>query len=131
MGLGIYDEIIGMVQESTWGPANSTGVVNATGLYTFTYRIDNISAVSSDTIDHLVQVWLASGWICTINVPAGAGNGTVPTVDLMAAIKAATGMDHLLLMPSTRLQFATPVVMSTGKQIWFVMVGGSLTAQFT
>jgi len=87
-------------------------------------------ATSDDTIDHVVQIWVSGASAATPNklfstiVPAGAGNGTVPPVDLLAGFVPLPGG---LFYATANQEFldAIPVVMTPGKMIYLTATVGS------
>jgi hypothetical protein len=124
MGLQSFDEVTPVFANATWTPGLGTGVNNFTSSQNNVWRIDTFIATSTDTIDHLCQVWLNSVLIDTINIPAGAGNGTVPPVNMMAKLLTDVGLDHIVLPITKTIQVGLTVGLQAGKVIYFFASGG-------
>lgn len=128
MGLSVFDEVSVWEWDQNWSSAQST---NKTALFsgvTPTIRIDNWVATSTDTVDHLAEIWYANAWIDTITIPAGAGNGTVPPVDMIAKLKADCGLDHILMSSTKAISVRMQVAISASKNIYWLLIGGYLPA---
>jgi hypothetical protein len=124
MGLQSFDEVTPIFFSATWTPGLGTGVNNLSSSLANVWRADAFTATSTDTIDHLCQVWLNSVLIDTINIPAGAGNGAVPPVNMMAKLLADVGMDHIVLPVGKTIQVGLVVGLAAGKVIYFFTSGG-------
>jgi hypothetical protein len=90
VGFSIFDERVAIQPAATFESAD--GVINETIIQGSRngVRLDSLQATNSDAIDHELGFQLnASGYAVemgTVNIPAGAGFGGVPPVDIMAAI---------------------------------------------
>jgi len=58
-------------------------------------RVDSIIINSNDTIDHVVALCIGTEPLLSVNVPAGAGFGGVPAVDVFKTISTWSDLDHL------------------------------------
>jgi hypothetical protein len=126
MGLQSFDEVTPIFFNATWTPGLGTGVNNFTSSLNNVVRVDTFVATSTDTIDHLCAVWLNSVLVDTINIPAGAGNGTVPAVNMMAKLLADIGLDHITLPITKTIQVGLLVGLQAGKVIYFFAAGGTV-----
>jgi hypothetical protein len=97
------------------------------------FRVDSITVVNTDSIDHVLQVAIDSnprsdeeyGILATVVVPAGAGNGTVPVVDLLAAFPV-TLQQGFAVDWSAEISFRTTVAVTTGARIGITTIGGAI-----
>lgn len=115
-GLGTNDVALTLIQETaatrfdTW--LLTTNAVAAVDISVgFSYREDDYSK-------SFVYPW-------HLTVPAGAGQGTVPTFDVLAAILPETF--HSLLLPiRTGLAFKADAAMESGETLFCWIEGGAL-----
>lgn len=90
-------------------------------------RIDQFQIANNDTIPH--TVWIAplfgadSSRIAIIDVPAGAGSGSVPPVDALAFI-SPTAFHYFVLAQGQHLYWAVGEAINAGKQIVNYTTGG-------
>jgi hypothetical protein len=128
MGLTTFEYVSLYEVDIAWANANSTTKTALAAAQVPTVRIDTFSATSTDTIDHLVEFWYANVLIDTINVPAGAGNGTVPPVNLMSKLLADCGLDHITIAPQKTINVKMLVAITAAKNVYFLALGGFLPA---
>jgi hypothetical protein len=90
MGLSMYDEAIPLIYAFNWLSYMGTNEQAITGMLARAARIDSVHILNSDTIDHDVELRINAGSapfpLGTVNVPAGAGHGTVPIVKAELAL---------------------------------------------
>lgn len=102
--------------------------VTTAGAVVGDYRLDTLQAVNDDTIDHIVGVdWINGNGTTlagSVTVPAGAGIGAVPPVDLLAAILPA-GLHYMYLINSGNVGLAVMEAINTGKHVTITGQGGS------
>jgi hypothetical protein len=91
-------------------------------------RVDVMQASNSDTIDH--DLWLdvygseAASVFGSVTIPAGAGYGAVPPVDLFAALLPAA--DHFVILVNGNVPVGRVVPnINTGKDVTVTIYGGS------
>ena len=99
-------------------------------------KIESITATSTDTAAHDVQLWLTISSVNyllgTISVPAGAGNSSgVPSVDFLknAQITSfaydANGNKYIYVANGATLSISSVVTVTSGKLIQAYASGGS------
>ena len=78
-------------------------------------------AVSTDTVDQVLSLWLYDGTnsilLKSVTIPAGAGTGAVPAVDLLGALSNQTP-PSFYLAPTFRIQASLAAAPSTGKLVY-------------
>ncbi len=90
-------------------------------------RVDSVVLQNTDTIDHVVDI--ATGHasvtvgLCSVNVPAGAGTGTTPPVELFQAL-ALNNVPCIYLNSAEVLRISLAVAMQAGKQLNVSASGG-------
>jgi len=93
------------------------------------FRLDAIVASSSDTVDRVLVLELYDGLfyypLGSVNVPAGAGQGTVPVVDVIAALPTNV-QKSVVQADSYFLQARVTVAVTAAKQLNVIGIGGSL-----
>lgn len=81
-------------------------------------QIDHLLANSSDTVDHICTIWLGNQGVYypqfSAAVPAGAGNGVVPAVDLILAGLPA-GFDTIILPTQWLVAFSIEANVTAGQ----------------
>jgi WD40 repeat protein len=81
---------------------------------------------NTDSIDHVVTVWNTDSnpteaILGSLTIAAGAGTGTVPSVNLLTCIPVPSGQP-LLLIPDNSIKVSMPVKPSADKHVYFNMV---------
>lgn len=90
------------------------------------YRIDTWQISNLDTIDHTFQIIVNMGvedYVGALTVPAGAGSGTVPPIDVLAQLLPS--VNHYLWV--TGGDFPGAVLgeaINTGKFVYIFLLGG-------
>jgi len=92
-------------------------------------RYDAIVAVNTDTVDLDLYVGLTdetptSQVLGTVTVTAGAGWGTGPAVDVLAALLPAA-VQYIALKPGWRLYFGIVSAPASGKFLNVLAMGGN------
>ena len=122
-----YPVFAGLSLDSTY-VANTQTAIGVQANYPS--RWDTLQAANDDTITHTVTVYLFDNPtyfpLGEVDVPAGAGNGTTPTVDLIQPFLPTTM--HGFAVP-TYYQLAVSVgeAITAGKHIYFSATGGQLS----
>jgi len=131
-GTQAFNELLPVSRAFVFTSADTPGVYKqAVANAILNGRIDSMVAINTDSVAHLVTVQIQdqSGVSCTlgsISVAAGAGNGTIPVADVLAAITVADQKRLLLLAGGyLSMTFATVIAALTSVQ---VLVQGGLTA---
>jgi hypothetical protein len=90
-------------------------------------RIDAIIAGNDDSIDHVVEFGIDNGaqahYLGSVVVPAGAGQGGVPAVDVLAALQVGT-LGAVLVAPDIEVVARVPVAMQGASYLYLTTVGG-------
>lgn len=98
MGNQIFDEKYPNVVSRKVTSADSTDPLGLNySINNLAYRVDALLVASTAAEDHLMGVYIGDPQsfsppypdILFVNIPAGAGNGTVPLVDVLAAFPLA------------------------------------------
>jgi hypothetical protein len=107
-------------------PADTTVAQQILAALAADARVDSIICVSTDTVDRVVDLFYhtnANFQLSSMTVPAGAGTGIIPSVDLMTnPIFAAQG--GLVIRAGDSLQEAVETTITAAKQIGMVVLGG-------
>lgn len=127
MSKGLFDITEPIVASNKWDTANPTDTYTMiTGGYPGGF-IAAMVATNSDTIAHTIKLAMSGiafgGLIETINVPAGAGYGTTPAVDVMAALPAALAGGFVFTYEYS-LTAAGGEAVGTDKLVGLVVFGG-------
>lgn len=117
---------IANAQGTTWGNLLQSNLSAAV-------RLDALYIMNTDTIDHVVTIGLcnassgstSSQPLFSVNVPAGAGDGTVAIVEAITAGlgAAATGLHT---WPIQYFTWKVDVAVTAGKGIFGTVQGGEL-----
>jgi len=123
-----FDETRPYLVNNTFDHAASAGIPLALGWNTAgVSRLDAWAISSTDTIDHVIDVGVYTSGIiiqmATITIPAGAGQGTVPVVDVLAAIWG-TALHYIMSAGNNDYAIQLDVVVSTGKLLEVTLMGG-------
>lgn len=94
-------------------------------------RVDGITITSTDTVARVVSFSLGQpvtgetswGLIGSVSVPAGAGDGTVPPLDVLPLILPA-GLSGIVLDGQYSLSVKMPTAPATGKTLTITLWGG-------
>jgi len=129
VGLSIFDEKDIYVVQGGLANASGTGPVTFVGALTRDYRIDSLTCVSNDTIDHDVYIYRTFGGITnilgSIHVPLGSGLTSLPVVELITP--EMMGQIGGIYMPvGATLQIQVIVAVSSGKNLYVNAQGGYL-----
>lgn len=128
MGFAVYDEHILQQPYSVLANADGTGIKTFYQAPTPGARVDSLWAVSDDTVDHTVNLVVqANGdniFLPDVLIPAGAGHGAVPAVELITA-SVSPLMGCILLFEQFQLAINLPVIVSSGKHLWIWGQGGA------
>lgn len=129
MPLGQFDERIitqaNATLNSTSTPNTYTDLIGAANQDT---RWDTIGFTNSDTIEHNVAVAFGTSddfLICEVPVPAGAGHGSVPVVDWLAAAFPAA-YHYFLTGQGVALSWTVREAIGAGKFITGFCAGGTV-----
>jgi hypothetical protein len=113
---------VGIVAANT---TTDVAIISAAALDT---RIDSVLATNTDTIPHVVGLRVGIGGgaysLGTVSVPAGAGTGGAPTVDVLASGFPTTQVGFILKNGNT-LSGHVEVTMVGGSYVHLVAIGGT------
>lgn len=129
MGVDTFSETFPAFEYVSFTDSDGTGekYIPNTG-YPVPARWDTILATSTDTVDKLLVCSTAGGLpnaLGSVTIPAGAGNGTVPSVDVLAALLPA-GVSGIALPDYAQLVFNLAAAASSGKFVRVIALGGML-----
>jgi hypothetical protein len=86
----------------------------------FGSRLDVGFACNTDTVDHVLSAWqngvIDRYTLGSVVIPAGAGNGTIPAVDIVAAF-GTINQPCLVAAPGNSLYLVLEAAPSTGKLV--------------
>lgn len=127
MSLQVYDETTPINISVELNNASGTTRHNLVPAQGQNYRIDAITAVSTDTSDRVVDVIINTSGnhyaIGSINVPAGSGTGLVAAVNLVEHLVTAL-QAGLVLNAATTVDVLVESAITSGKVIDFTAFGG-------
>lgn len=87
LGIQQFDENSGLIVQYGFTSTDGTTAVQLLENLQVAVRVDQISAINTDAIDHHADVVLIAGGtpfvLGSVTIPAGAGVGGVPNVDLL------------------------------------------------
>lgn len=130
MPLQQFDErlalAVAVVMTSAYVAGTSTDLVPISPQ---TSRVDALQGINTDTVIHTGEILLNNGStyvsIGGFSLPAGAGVGATPPVDLLAAILPSAM--HYITFPGTyKLAVALDAAPAAGKTCTVVALGGQL-----
>jgi hypothetical protein len=109
--------------------ATGTAYVNLWSAVLSDARLDSLFASNDDVIDHRVDVQVSAflyglAYLGSVNVPAGAGHTTGPSIDLLAALDPR--QPYLALAPSDALQLRVQVAVTAAFAVSIAARGGLL-----
>jgi hypothetical protein len=92
-----------------------------------TIRIDHIIASNSDTIAHVIDVYIGTGGdmhqIGSASIPAGTGHGGVPALDVLPLL-TSPALPGIVLQQTQALQAAMEVAVVGAFIVVTVFMGG-------
>lgn len=127
MGFQTFDERIAgnwfvVFTDSTYPNPSGLNAISQ-----FALRFDTIMATNDDVTDHVIGVAFDLGGgpvhLGQFNVPAGAGQPGLVSVDVLLALMPAT-TQGLVLQPGAILYFAQYDALASGKKINISAIGG-------
>jgi hypothetical protein len=122
-----FDERIALSLASQLAPADTTTAKSFWTADAQVRRADSILLSSTDTVDRYVQFSINFGAtdqaLFEVLVPAGAGHGVVPVVEVFEAINKLN-MVGLVFAPSSILRWNAVVTITAAKVIQAVITGG-------
>ena len=129
MGVSIFDERTPLAFWMSIDNTTGIGHVPLNPADVRDQRWDAIIASNNDTIDHVVIFTINNDLpnvaFGSVTVPAGAGFGTGPAIDCVAALPTAAVAG--IVVPAGTVVAAVPLVaMSAGKLLVFGVMGGYL-----
>lgn len=129
MGIQQYDESAPLVGMAQIVNADGTGVVTLDTSTTARRRYDSILVTSTAVADHKLTIWTYVGAfgnkLGVVNIPAGAGSGAVPGVEVIAGL-ALGNVGAIVLPPVTDLKAKLEVTLGAGELMYITLLGGSL-----
>lgn len=129
MSLQAYDERVGLAWGKSFLDSDGTALVTVVYPGPSGARIDRILATKYGSGDNALRVWLydstESFLIGSVAVPGNAGYGSVPTVDVLAAILPAA--DPTIVLPyGFNLRVSLATALSSSEQLDVTVYGGHL-----
>lgn len=129
MGLSVFDENLPLCAQLVRTITQTTVAQSLLPVANQPRRIDNIIIASTDTIDHIVDLYVVQSAVTTLlgsfNVPAGSGYLGVPAVDAIAKL-VPTLAGGLVLPGLATLTVDTPVQVTISDLVAFTVLGGWL-----
>ena len=129
MGLSFFDEQRPVQQVNKIDAAVGTALVVAWNEEPFPSRVDWIIVANSDVIPHVVDVWYNKSsygvLVGSVSVPAGAGYGGSPSIDLLAAMMAVP-FTGLLFDNNGSLSYSVEVAVTAAFTVTLLTIGGDL-----
>jgi hypothetical protein len=127
MGISQFDETRPFNASLTLNAASGLGVVPLVSGVGFRIRIDNLTVVNADVIDHTLilttnpSVW-SGGALGSIVIPAGTGFLTSSALDVL--LQLFGGATYLVLDVNDELQFALGEVATLTNAVTITARGG-------
>ncbi len=126
MSLGVYDERNPTAQVAFLDSTNGVAFKEILAANPRNFRVDNILVASTSVVDKVVILALGATEayrMPAVIVPAGAGDGVVPAVDLIAAL-GTLGQGALVLAVNRALDVRVTVAMGAGETLYLTILGG-------
>jgi hypothetical protein len=127
MSFQTFDERIALMLSSSIAPADTTTVKSFWVADAQVRRIDAMLLSSTDTSDRVVQVSVNLGGadqpLFEVTIPAGAGHGVVPAVEVLATV-AFANLPGLILPASGVLRWNCTTTVTTAKALTGIVQGG-------
>lgn len=127
MSFQTFDERIALAIGSQLLPADTTVAKSFWTIAGDVRRLDTVVLSSTDTVDRVVQFSVLLGAtnfpLFEVNVPAGAGHGVVPAVELFATINQVN-LVGIVIPTNGTLQWSAVVTVTAAKAITAVALGG-------
>jgi hypothetical protein len=128
MGITQFDELFPVVKPLSIALADGTTpkVVTTTGAQPL--RFDEVWAISQSASDHVVTLWYRASGVNyrfrSVNVPANSGNGTLPSINVMAGV--AGDLAGVPFIQAIDLYVSVDVALTGAETITIVALGGLL-----
>lgn len=127
MGLSIFDESLAVFKRAELLPADATDEVTVFESLSAQIRIDALLISSTAIASHDVTLSLSDNYtsyapIATVSVPAGAGSGSIPIVDLVPSLPVPIGA--VILPPRTEITLRCAVTLGSGEALTIAVLGG-------
>lgn len=93
------------------------------------FRVDSIVITSTDIVDRAVQIQFGNGnqaILGYVNVPAGAGQGSVPAVDYLTALAVAGLVGGFAIPQGDDLYWAILTAPTAAHTVQIAVLGGLL-----
>lgn len=127
MGLSQFDETVPRVSQLVLNSGNGTTPATVWDWGTDVARVDAAFVSNNDVIPHVVDLILNNGSVATLlgsaSVPAGAGYGGAPAVDVVAAV-LVSALNGLPLGIGDFLQVGVEVAITAAFEVHVSMFGG-------
>lgn len=127
MSFQVFDERIALGAASQLAPADTTVAKSFWTADAQVRRLDAIVLSSTDTSDRAVQFAINLGAadqaLFEVNVPAGAGHGIVPPIEVFQTLNL-TNLPALVVPGGGTLRWNAVVTVTTAKVIQAVAFGG-------
>jgi hypothetical protein len=127
LGKQVFDENYGFNAQAEITSGSGTGTINLIANVPTDVRIEQITATNSDSIDHVLDVLVNIGGsykqLGSVNVPAAAGYGLTPNVDVLAAILKGN-YTSMLLIAYNNMGVASEDVVTSPETMVVTLFGG-------
>lgn len=128
MPLQQFDErimdVLALALDSTYTPGSKQTIPTNNS---YDERIDVLQAVNTDTVAHELSIWLDNAptahGIGSVTLPAGAGTGAIPAVDVFAALLPAS-FHYLYIQSGGAFYASVAEAISSGKNVYVWGLGG-------
>jgi hypothetical protein len=130
VGLSTFDEMNIYNEGKEITPSNYHDFFVIASNTTRAFRIDQLLAASTDTVDHVVYLYFNNAYsdrvlLGTFVLPAGSATTAIlPPIDVLPKILAT--LLFLQVDISDTIQISIPVAISTDETLWFQSIGGFL-----
>ena len=129
MGLSQFDEQLAIVGVGIINAATGTGRIAAAPFQGRQHRVDAVYCTNTDVIAHNVRLWLNRGGVFGLlgseNVPAGAGTGGSPSIDLIATCLPAS-QTGLVLDNTCELDVSVEVAVTLTYEVDVIVQAGNV-----
>ncbi len=129
MGLTQFDEQLAIVGVGIINAATGTARIAAAPFQARQHRVDAVYCTNTDVIAHVVRLWMNKGGVFGLigseTIPAGAGTGGAPSIDLLATC-LPVGEVGLLLDSSCELDVSVEVAVTLSNEVDVVLQGGNV-----
>src|SRR6266581_6119863 len=128
MGLSQFDEQLAIVGVGIINAATGTARIAAAAFQGRQHRVDSVFCTNTDVIAHVVRLWMNKGGVFALlgseTIPAGAGTGGAPSIDLLASC-LPVGEAGLVLDNTCELDVSVEVAVTLTNEVDVTLQGGN------